>query len=61
MPFDWARNYGPGFGVDEFWFEFNTSQERMSEEEPCFWGRNLAILRDVEDPDALVALGELTQ
>lgn len=61
VPFDWTGNYGPGFGVDEFWFEFNTSQARTSDEEPCFWGRNLAILRDVEDPDALVALGELTE
>lgn len=59
VPFDWLQNYGDGFGFDEFWFEFNTSQSRDSSEEPCFWGRNLAILRDVDDPAALVALGSV--
>ena len=57
VPFDWQANYGGGFSLDEFWFEFNTSQSRVSEEEGLFWGRHLAILRDVTNADELVALG----
>ena len=57
VPFDWAATYGAGFGLDQFWFEFNTSQSRTSAEPACFWGRNLVVLRDVADPADVVALG----
>jgi hypothetical protein len=57
VPYNWSAAYGSGFKFDQFWFEFNTSQSRSSSEEAYFWGRNLVILKDVEDALSIVELG----
>ncbi len=53
--FDWEANYGSRFGLDQFWFEFNTSQKRSPDPTAYMYGRNLAVLRNVADPKSLVA------
>lgn len=53
--FDWSQNYGGDQGFSEFWFEFNTSQDRPSGPNALMYGRNLAILRDVSDQNSIVA------
>ncbi len=56
VPFNWTQNYGSGFGIDEFWLEFNSSQQRTGPE-AYLWGRNVVVLRDVNDPTAIVEAG----
>lgn len=56
VPFNWMANYGSGFGFDEFWMEFNTSQSRNGPES-YLWGRNIVVLRNVSDPTAVVEAG----
>lgn len=53
VSFDWKKNYGANFGFNQFWFEFNTSQNRRGPE-AYHYGRNLIVLRDVSDPQAVV-------
>lgn len=54
VPFKWKQNYGSEFGFNQFWFEFNTSQKRTGPE-AYHYGRNLVILRDIDDPAGVVA------
>ena len=53
VPFNWTQNYGSGFGFTSFWFEFNTSQSRSGPEQ-YHYGRNLVVLKDVSNPQALI-------
>ena len=44
-------------GLNQFWFEHNSSQSRSAGSPELFiWGRNLVVLRDVADPDAIVSM-----
>lgn len=46
-------------GLDQFWYEFNSSQSRSGGASLAIWTRNLVILRDVADPDTIVSQGAL--
>lgn len=54
--FDFQVAFG-GRAIDQFWFEHNSSQARQTAgQDPVYiWGRNLAVLRDISDPEALIA------
>ncbi|MEO1036286.1 MAG: hypothetical protein AAFX44_12085 [Pseudomonadota bacterium] len=58
--FNWRQNYGSRYGFEEFWFEFNTSQERSGPEAYHF-GRNFAVLKNVADADDIVAQGDVVR
>lgn len=48
-------NGGLAAGVDQFWFEYNTSQPRPATAGPLrAWFRNFAVLRNVSNPGAIV-------
>lgn len=46
-------------GIDHFWFEFNSSQERGGGSSLTVWGRNFAALRNVSDVEAIVNQGDV--
>lgn len=46
-----------GRGVNNFWFQYNSSQQRQGPEIYA-WFRNFAVLQNVADVDAIVAQGK---
>ena len=53
--FDQLQYSNMSGGLDNFWFEFNTSQD--GPDGLYLWGRNLAVLRDVSDAESIVLQG----
>jgi len=45
-------------GLDNFWFEFNTSQTAPGMPNTAYiWGRHFAALRDINDANEIIAMG----
>jgi len=43
--------------LNAFWFEWNSSQSRTGGADAYIWFRNFVVMRDLSDPDAVVAQG----
>ncbi|MBN1671024.1 MAG: hypothetical protein JXR37_08335 [Kiritimatiellae bacterium] len=43
--------------LDNFWWEFNSSQTRTGGADAYIWFRNFVVMQDVSDPSAIVAQG----
>ena len=55
--FDRLRYNNMSGGLDNFWFEFNSSQNVGARDELRIWARNFAVLRNVSDVGQIVARG----